>query len=252
MTRDDSVVSYDVGAVYILSPALSVFTGYSDAAYPIFNTEEPESVGQTPERGQQAEVGLRLRAGSWISGSTSLFRATRENVFNLLVQPNPSGPGNVDVVQVFSYRVEGWESDLDLRPLPAWNVIANLTVQAPRITRYPQGPIDVGHGVPSVPSVLANLFTTYDLARVGPLPDVQLALGVRYKNHEFADANETRLVPGVPLFDVALNLPLARYSVSVGVQNLADRRNFLYGDGTGGGALPGPGRTAYLRLAARL
>ena len=84
------------------------------------------------------------------------------------------------------------------------------------------------------------------------MPDVQLAFGARYKNHEFADANETRLVPGVPLFDLTVNLPLARYTISAGVQNVLDRRNFLYGDGTGGGALPGAGRTAYLRLAARI
>ena len=252
VSREDSAISYDVGAVYVLNPTLSVFTGYSDAAYPIFNTEEPESVGQTPERGQQAEVGLRTHAGSWLSASSSLFRATRDNVFTLLVQPNPAGPGNIDVAQVFSYRVEGWETDLNLRPLRPWNVIANLTVQAPRITRYLQAPIDVGHGVPSVPSVLANLFTTYDLPRRGALPGPQLAFGVRYRNHEFADANETRLVPGVPLFDATLNWLLGRYGVSVGVQNLLDRRNFLYGDGTGGGALPGPGRTAYVRLSAKL
>lgn len=252
VSRNDSAVSYDVGAVYALTPALSVFAGYSDAAYPIFNSEEPESIGQTPERGQQAEFGLRAQAGRSLSVSSSLFRATRDNVFTLLVEPNPAGPGNVDVAQVFSYRVEGWETDLNVRPVADWNVIANLTVQAPRITRYPQAPVDIGHGVPSVPSVLANLFTTYDLRRIGPLPDAQLAFGVRYRNHEFADANETRLVPGVPLFDAALNLPLGRYGVSLGVQNLLDRRNFLYGDGTGGGALPGPGRTAYVRLSARL
>ena len=153
---------------------------------------------------------MRGQAGAWLSASSSLFRATRDNVFTLLVEPNPAGPGNIDVAQVFSYRVEGWEPDLNVRPRPAWNVIANLTVQAPRITRYPQAPLDVGHGAPSVPSLLANLFTTYDLRGVGPLPDVQLAFGVRYKNHEFADANETRLVPGVPLLDAALNLPLGR------------------------------------------
>lgn len=252
VSREDSLVSYDVGAVYALTPSLSVFAGYSDAAYPIFNTEEPESVGQTPERGRQAEFGLRARAGSWLSASSSLFRATRSNVFTFLVQPNPAGAGNIDVAQVFSYRVEGWESDVNLRPLKPWNVIANLTVQAPRITRYLQAPIDIGHGVPSVPPVLANLFTTYDLHGIGPAPDVQFALGVRYRNHEFADANETRLVPGAPLLDATLNVPLARYSLSLGVQNLLDRRNFLYGDGTGGGALPGSGRTVFLRVAAKL
>ena len=64
--------------------------------------------------------------------------------------------------------------------------------------------------MPSVPSVLANLFTTYDLRDVGPLPDVQVAFGVRYKDHEFADANETRLVPGRPLCWTPRAEPAAR------------------------------------------
>ncbi|WP_158917406.1 TonB-dependent siderophore receptor [Caulobacter sp. S45] len=252
--RDDSLVSYDVGLVYFLTPALSVFGGYSSDAYPIFNTEEPESIGQTPERGTQFEGGVRFERGAWLSLSTSLYRATRDNVFTFLTEPAPGGTGNIDVAQVFSYRVQGWETDLNLRPTHAWNVIANLAVQDPTITNYPATPADVGHGVPSVPSLLANAFTTYDLHLpiTGPVEDLQFAFGARYRNHEFADAAETRLVPGAPLFDVAVSIPHDRWTASVGVKNILDRRNFLYGDGTGGGALPGDGRTAYVRLSAKL
>ena len=250
--RDDSLVSYDVGAVYVLRPALSAFAGFSSDAYPIFNTEEPESVGQTPERGTEYEVGLRYSRGALLALSTSIYHATRDNVFTLLIEPAPGGVGNIDVAQVFSYRVKGWETDLNLHPLRDWNVIANFSVQNPEIIGYPQTPANVGHEVPSVPSLLANGFTTYDVHLAGPLQTVQFTFAARYRNHEFADAAQTRLIPGEPLFDVGLNAPFSSFTASVGVQNILDRGNFLYGDGTGGGALPGPGRTAYVRLSARL
>ena len=251
VTRDDSLVSYDVGAVYFVRPELSVFGGYSSADYPIFNTEEPESVGQVPERGTQGEVGLRFSRGAWLAVSSSIYDATRHNVFTLLTEPAPGG-GDIDVAQVFSYRVKGWESDLNLRPTRPWNIIANLSVQSPQITRYPQTPTDVGHEVPSVPSLLANAFTTYDVHLAGPVETLQFTFAARYRNHEFADAAETRLIPGEPLFDVGLNIPCQAFAFSLGVQNILDRGNFLYGDGTGGGALPGPGRTAFVRLSAHI
>jgi iron complex outermembrane receptor protein len=248
--RNDSPISWDVGAVYFLTPGLSAFAGYSSDAYPIFNTEEPESIGQVPERGTQVEVGARAQKGAWLSLSSSLYRVTRENVFTLLVEPDPGNPaGNIDVAQVFSYRVQGWETDLNLRPAEPWNLLVDWAVQDGEITRYPQAPADIGHAPPSVPSFLANAFTTYETPV--PIGALQFSFGVRYRNHEWADANQTRQVPGVPLLDAGLSLMHDRWTLSGGVQNLADRRNFLYGDGTGGGALPGAGRTGWVRLGAR-
>ncbi len=252
VTRNDSLVSYDVGAVYVLRPELSVFGGYSSADYPIFNTEEPESVGQVPERGTQGEFGVRFSRGAWLAVSSSIYDATRHNVFTLLTELAPGGVGDIDVAQVFSYRVKGWETDLNLRPIRDWNIIANLSVQNPQITRFPQTPANVGHEVPSVPSLLANAFTTYDAHLEGPIETLQFTLAARYRNHEFADAAETRLIAGEPLFDVGLNIPYAGFTFGVGIQNILDRGNFLYGDGTGGGALPGPGRTAFVRLSAHI
>lgn len=250
--RSDQQTSFDVGAVYYLTPHLSLFGGWSSDAYPIFNTEEPETIGQAPERGVQTEVGVRGEAGGWLTASTSLYRVSRNNVFTLLVEPNPNGPGNVDVAQVFAYRVQGWETDLNLRPTRAWNVLLNWAVQDGSITRYPQNLADIGHPIPSVPSFLANAFTSYDAALPGDAGKLQFTFGARYRDHEYADANETRLVPGRPVLDAGVSWLRGNWTASVGVQNLLDQRNFLYGDGTGGGALPGAGRTVWARLAAHL
>lgn len=250
--RDDSPVSWDVGAVYFLTPGLSLFGGYSSDAYPIFNTEEPESIGQQPERGTQTEVGLRGQKGGWLTASTSLYQVSRNNVFTLLAEPNPSGPGIIDVAETFSYRVQGWETDVNLRPTRSWNIMFNTAVQDGKITRYPQAPADIGHAPPSVPSFLANVFTSYDWALPGEAGTLQGSFGLRYRDHEYADAGLTRLVPGEPLLDLGLSWAIGRWTASAGVQNLLDQRNFLYGDGAGGGALPGAGRTGWVRLAAKL
>jgi iron complex outermembrane receptor protein len=251
VTRSDTIPSWDEGLVYFFTPDLSAFGGYSSDAYPIFNTEEPESVGQTPERGTQFEAGIRFQQARWFSASSSLYHATRDNVFNLVTEPNPTGPGNIDVAEVFSYRIEGWETDLNLQPTQDWTILANFTVQTPVITSYPATPADIGRSVPSVPSMLVNLWTSYDIAIPGISEKPEISFGVRYRNHEFGDVGNTRLVPGAPLFDVALAIPYEAWELQFGISNILDRQNYVDADGTGGGAMPGPDRTYFIKLSYR-
>ena len=227
-----------------------MFAGYSDADYPIFNTEEPQTIAQTPERSEQFKVGLRYELPSKIAVSSSLFQATRQNVFDLDTIPNPSGPGNIDVASFFDYRVSGWENDLNLN-FGQWNFIGNLTIQRPVITTYPT-PADVGNHVPSVPSVLANFWTTYDFVLPEPIPHLRAALGLQYQGKEFSDVGQTRIIPGAPVVSLALQMHGDRVSLAVGVNNVLDQRYFMYGAGTGGGAYPGEGRSVYARLSVAL
>lgn len=43
-----------------------------------------------------------------------------------------------------------------------------------------------------------------------------------------------------------------RYEMSCGVENVADKVNWQYGAGAGGGAVPGPRRTVFGRISAKL
>ena len=252
VTRTDAPFSWEAGTVYYLRSNLSVFAGYSDSSYPIFNTEEPQSVAQAPERGTQYEAGVRYQLASTLTLSTALFQGTRQNVFVLNTVPNPTGPGNVDQAAFFNYKVTGWETDLTATPTDRWIISANLTLQNPRITGYPQTPANVGNFVPSVPSVLANAWITYAFPMPQPqLGPLRVSFGVRYRNGEYADAGDTRDVPGAPLFDSALEETIHNVTWRLGINNIFDRTNYVYAAGTGGGAFPGPGRTAYLRATAR-
>jgi hypothetical protein len=187
--------------------------------------------------------------------TTSLFQGTRQNVFILNNTPNPSGPGNIDQAAFFDYTVKGWETDLTATPNDRWIINANLTLQDPRITNYPTAPANVGNFVPSVPSVLANAWITYAFVtpqqlapQWGPL---KASLGVRYRNVEYADVGMTRIVPGVPLFDIGLEQTISKLTWRLTVSNIFDRANYVYGAGTGGGAFPGLGRACHVRVTAR-
>lgn len=252
VSRYDAPRSWEAGAVYFLQPNLSIFAGSSDGSYPIFNTEEPQTVGQAPESSREYEVGLRYQLPARIALSTSLYQATRQNVFTLNTLPNPSGAGNVDEAAFFDYRVRGWENDITAKLVTNLTILANFTLQSPTIINYPQTPADVGNRVPSVPSVLANLWTSYDFVIPEPVGILRALFGMRYKNAEYADAGQTRIVPGAPLFQAGFEWRKGRYRFTVTVDNILNRTNFLYGAGTGGGAFPGPGRTVNARLSISL
>lgn len=243
--RKDDRFEWDVGAVYQITDAFALFGGYANNSYPVFNTEEPQSVGQVPEKGTQVEAGLRVRQGSWLSLSSSLFRTTRENVYTIILVDG------FDVSQVFSYRVKGWETDLTLNPVPAWNIIANFTLQDPVLKDYPQNRAQIGNRVPSVPKQIGNVWTSYDLALPDAVGKLQFAAGLRYRSSYFGDTGQTRILPGAAMVDLSAALLHGRWTLRGGVSNIGDKRNYDYAAGTGSGAIPGPGRTFFVSLAVK-
>jgi iron complex outermembrane receptor protein len=246
--RSDGPLSWDEGVVYFFTPSFSAFGGYSSSAYPIFNTEEPESVGQTPESGIEGELGLRFQK-NWLTASTSVYHVTRDNVFTVVSEPNPDGAGNIDIPEVFSYRVRGWETDVNVQPTDSLSVVANFAVQSPVITNYPQTPTNVGRAVPSVPSLLANAWASYLLPVTLADKSPMLSVGVQYRNHEYADAANTRFLPGNPLFNLVLAVPYRQWQLQAGLSNVFDQHTYIDATGTGGGAAPGAGRTYFLKLS---
>ncbi|UAK23226.1 TonB-dependent receptor [Sphingomonas nostoxanthinifaciens] len=250
--RKDHPVSWDVGAVYQLVDALSVFGGYSSSTNPLFNTEETQSIGQTPDKGTQLEAGLRFTPATWLTVTSSIFKTKRDNVFVILAVPDPNGTGNLSTAQVYSYRTKGWESDINLRPLRSWTITGNFTLQNARITDYPQSPALVGNHVQNVPKRIGNVWTNYDIGLPEDLGTLQLSAGARYKSAYFADAAQTRTLPSATLVDASGALIHGRWTFRGGVQNILDKVNWTQAAGVGAGALPGPGRTFYVSGAVKL
>jgi iron complex outermembrane receptor protein len=251
-TRNDSLTSWDAGAVYFLTPEISVFAGYASVGYPLLNTEEPQTIGQVPETGTQVETGLRAQVGSWLALSSAIYKSTRKNAFTQITIPNPAGAGNLLVSDNFDYRVYGWDTDFNLHLLDNWMLIGNLSFQNPEITDYPAAPANVGNAVPSAPSFLANLWTTYRLSIPGFAPQLELSAGARFKNHQYSDVAQTRLIPGSAVFDLGAALPFETWAVRIGINNVFDRDYFLHGAGAGSAATPGEGRTFFVKVSKTL
>jgi iron complex outermembrane receptor protein len=252
VVRKDHPVSWDVGAVYKIVDALSFFGGYSSSTNPLFNTEETQSVGQVPDKGTQLELGTRFTPGSWLTLTSSIFRTKRDNVFVILAVPDPTGTGNLSTAQVYSYQIKGWENDLNLHPLDAWSIRGNFTLQSPKIIDYPQSPAFVGNRVQSVPRRIANVWTSYRIGLPNDVGTLQLAAGARYRSAYFADAAQTRTLPGATQVDASGALIHGRWTFRAGVQNILDAVNWSSAAGTGGGAIPGPGRTFFVSGAVTL
>ncbi|WP_298674440.1 TonB-dependent receptor [uncultured Sphingomonas sp.] len=241
VVRKDDRFEWDTGAVYQVTDSFALFGGYANNSYPIFNTEEPQSIGQVPEKGTQVEAGLRVRQGSWLSLSTTLFRTTRKNVYVILLNES----------ETYSYRVKGWETDLSLRPLTAWNINANFTLQDAVLADYPQNVALIGNRVPSVPKRIGNVWTSYDIALPQRAGTLQLAAGLRYRGDYYGDAGQTRLLPGATMADLSAAFLNGPWTIRGGVSNIGDARNYAYAAGVGSGAIPGPGRTFFVSVGLK-
>ena len=102
-----------------------------------------------------------------------------------------------------------------------------------------------------MPQRIANLWTSYDLALPDPIGTLQFAGGVRYREHEFTDAGETRTLPHLTAIDLSVAWPHDRWTLRGGVMNLTDRTNWAYSAGTGSGAIPDQGRTFFVSATVR-
>jgi outer membrane receptor protein involved in Fe transport len=76
----------------------------------------------------------------------------------------------------------------------------------------------------------------------------QISLGLQYRNREFGSAAKTRRIPAVMLANGVVAVPFREWNLQLGVSNIFDRENFVTAAGTGGGAMPGPDRTFFVRL----
>ncbi len=244
--RAEKLLSWDVGAVYAITPAFSIFTGTQNSRYPIFNTEEPQSIGGKAEGGRQVEAGARL-ALDWVTISTAIYKVHRDSVFSVFVNPLTG----FDEPTSFSYRVKGWEGDLNLNPVEHWIVIANFSRQMPEVSSFPQTPANVGKQVPSVPRLLANIWTDYELGLPQSDDRLRISLGVRYRGKSYSDLGNTRMIPSSTLVEGGIAWIHGGLQASVGVKNLLDKEDWQGGAGSGGGAIPGPVRSWFGRLAFR-
>lgn len=130
---DDSGLSPSLGAVYDLTPQLSVYAGWSRSFEGAFG-QDVQGRGFDPQKGEQFEIGVKGDAfGKRLFYTLALFDLTQTNV----ITADPNNPGFS--APLGKVNIRGVELDLAAQLTDRLGLIAALTYHDSEITENNEG-----------------------------------------------------------------------------------------------------------------
>ncbi|HTH60578.1 MAG TPA: TonB-dependent receptor [Paraburkholderia sp.] len=237
-TRNDAPTSWNIGALYKLTPWMSPYVGVSRSYLANFNSENDAFSIGAPESALQYEVGVKW---SFVDGryvlNTALFHVTRDNV---------ATPYGDDQIAFDSQRTRGAEASLDASLTSDWHAYANFTAQQAHITYSPDTPGAVGSVPQGVPAYMANLWTTYRFKLFGRA-GFHAGAGINYQSRMTNGfANGYAWAPAYVIGNLQFGYAERHWGVDLNIDNVTDRRYYLATNVVG--AFVGPPLSAYVRL----
>ncbi len=227
-TRNDTPVSWNVGALYKVLPWVSPYAGVSVSHLTNFNSENTQNGIGAPENARQYEAGLKFAfLDDAIVFNTAAFTVSRNNV------AAATTIGGIETVVFDSQKTKGIEGSVDAKVTEQWHVIANATLQNAFITNNPQGVTSVGHHPQGVPTRMANLWTTYDFAIMGE-PGFQVGAGLNYEDKTYSDITNQNSVPSYVIGNLEFAYQTPVWGVALNIKNVTDERYFVAANGAGG------------------
>jgi len=228
-----------VGTLYRIAPGVSPFVGVATSHLANFNSEATQNGIEPPESAIQYEAGVKLAPfGDRLAVTASAFRVKRKNVFTEVG------------TTVFFNDQETWGGEVDAqwRATPRWNILANLTAQHAELTDNPSLPAAAGKQPVGVPSRIANVWTTYDLA-LGGVDGFRVGGGLSYRDRVFGNTTNTNEIPAFAVVDALVGFYRPGWDVAVGVNNVTDATYFT--TALGAGARVGDPRSVFLTAGIR-
>lgn len=211
----NSANSKNLGAVYLADGGWSPYLGYSESFEPTSGTYAAERGGGTfkPKRGRQLEAGVKwMPADGRLSASAAVYKLRETN----RLATDPLYP--TQSIQVGEATVEGVELDASAS-LADWQWLGNYSYTRARLT----GPTDTHRGeqIGSIPKHAASLWAVHRFGAFG-LPNLRAGGGVRFAGPSWDGAGNNR-VPSVTLLDLLVSYETGPWTLSLNVNNLADR-----------------------------
>lgn len=226
-----------LGAVYDLSPQVSLFAGHGQGSkVPLFGyyLTPPK-----PETFKQNELGVRLKNLGGVSATVALFDLTRHNV-------TVTDPATFAAYQSGQQRSRGLDVDLRWQATPELVWVAAFTRQTAQTEEDAFSPGLVGKQLFNVPEQQLRLAARYD-ARSGALAGWGAGLGLTYRSRLPGTASNTFFTPAATVWDaqVSYRTTSARYGLSIA--NLSNKKYFVPAAYFGGGqVIPALPRTVAL------
>lgn len=214
-----------IGAVYEITPNISVFAGYGEGmqvpAFSIFS-KPPK-----PEESKQTEVGFRLKDLAGITATVAWFDLTRKNV----AMGDPANPGFS--IQAGKQQSKGVDIDLRWQATPSWAWIAAFTAQKAEITEDSNAAW-VGKQLFNVPEQTARLATRYDF-RSGDLAGLGLGLGLTHNSKLPGNQTNTFFTPATTVWDTQASYTIGKARLGLNIFNLTDKKYYVPAAYFGGG-----------------
>jgi iron complex outermembrane receptor protein len=200
------VVTPQYGALYKLTPGLSLFASYAESFVPGVQTLGQADGTQRPAeptRGHGYDAGVKAELlGGRISGTVTFFDLRNRHVVTDLATTDTNGIVTIVGVQAGEQVSRGVEVDATITATPQWQIYASYSYIDARITEFTgndrallaQDPSTLGtadranyknakrfHNAPLQMSAphLANLWTKYTFSR-GPLAGAYVGGGVNF------------------------------------------------------------------------
>jgi len=235
-----SALTGQAGLVYTPWTPLTVYAGYSSAFKPNFvSTSQTATNNYDPERSQQIEGGVRVRAsshGHTLDMDAAVYLIDKRDV---LIQQGPDRYSQAG-------KVSSRGADLSVRyTAPKYvGLDATYALIHARFDEFVTPDPTTGD-----PVSLAGKRTTFTprhsgqlWLRLSPSDRATLAIGGRWVSRQYADQYNQLALPQYALLDMSASIHGERVSFVVSARNVLDKRDYFVSAINDSQVTPGPGR----------
>lgn len=199
----------------------------------------PPSIGVTPERGKQYEVGIKYSpTGMNALFSAAIYDLTQEDITIAVVQPN----GTIERETIGESRVRGLDLEAKAELTDNLSLIGGYSYMESEVLRgtLRSGASLEGNEFEAAPKHSASLWSYYNL----PGTTMSVGLGARYTGAYYFNPDNSAKSDATTLFDAAFNYQILKDTdLAINVSNLLDEQHVV-GSGTADYYNPGREITA--------
>lgn len=199
----------------------------------------PPTIGVTPERGKQYEIGVKYSPTSMNAlFSAAIYDLTQEDITVAVVQPN----GTIERETIGESRVRGLDLEAKAELTENLSLIGGYSYMESEVLRgtLRSGASLEGNEFEAAPKHSASLWSYYNL----PGTRMSVGLGARYTGAYYFNPANSAKSDATTLFDAAFNYQILKDTdLAINVSNLLDEQHVV-GSGTADYYNPGREITA--------
>ncbi|XOB60879.1 TonB-dependent siderophore receptor [Campylobacterota bacterium DY0563] len=209
-----------LGAVYSINPLVSIYGSVGQSYDPSTAERVDESGnGLDSETSKQMEIGAKFSINEKLNTTVSLYKIIKENV------AESSGVG----YYVLTGEVEskGIETDIQWLPTQNWQIKAGYAYND---AEYVAGS-SLGSKPENAPRNTAFIFSRYNLPTKVYNGVLGISSGITYKDEVYTSSSASSRVelPSFTRVDLGLHYDEKDWSLSLNIENLADKKYYEYG-----------------------